>query len=135
VILQNCFYTKRTFSECCQHETSLSASVQSFCTSLANQNLIADYDTMLQFKELLSNDDEVRGLFTSLRCLHCMYSFKRRVLCFSMQVVVSKCFLLNPEKICRRFVLSFLRKTHTLTPKMTSPSRRLGYSNNQLKSC
>jgi len=49
---------------------------------------------------------------------------------------VFKCFLLNPEKIWRKSVLSFLRKTqksHTLIPKMTSPTRRFGYYNYQLK--
>jgi len=43
----------------------------------------------------------------------CIFSeFKGRVHCFSMQVVMNKCFILNPEKIWRRFVLSFSRKTH-----------------------
>jgi len=38
---------------------------------------------------------------------------KSLVHCFSMQVVMIKCFFLNPEKkIWRRFVLSFSRKTH-----------------------
>jgi len=37
--------------------------------------------------------------------------FKDRVHCFSMQVVMNKCFLLNPEKkIWRRSVLSFSTK-------------------------
>jgi len=49
-----------------------------------------------------------------------------------MQEVISKCFL-NPEKNWRRSVLSFSRKTHTLILKLTSTSRRLGYSNNRLK--
>jgi len=53
-----------------------------------------------------------------------------------MQVVMNKCFLLNPEKkIWRKSVLSFSRKTLLYFRKMTSPSGRLGYSNNQLKSC
>jgi len=71
---------------------------------------------------------------------------KGRVQCFFMQVVMSNCFLLNPEqpqqqKICHKSILSFSRKTqelHTLIPKneITEPkNRRLGYSNNQLKSC
>jgi len=47
-----------------------------------------------------------------------------------MQVIVNKCFLLNPEKIWRRFVLSFSRKTkktHTLIPKndVTEPKAKL----------
>jgi len=44
------------------------------------------------------------------------------------------------KKIWHRSVLSFSRKTqkpltptHSNSEKMTSPSRRLGYSNNQLK--
>jgi len=41
------------------------------------------------------------------------FRFKVRVHCFTMQVVINKCFLLNPEKnIWRKFVLSFSRKTH-----------------------
>jgi len=51
-----------------------------------------------------------------------------------MQVVMNKCFLLNPKKIWRRSVLSFSRKTQKSTlyfQKMMSPSRRLDYSNNQ----
>jgi len=48
------------------------------------------------------------------------------------------CFLLNPEKIWKRSVLSFLRKKEkgTLIPKndVTDPkARRLSYSKNQLK--
>jgi len=27
--------------------------------------------------------------------------------CFSMQIVMNKCFLINPKKNCRRSVLSF----------------------------
>jgi len=35
--------------------------------------------------------------------------------CFSMQIVINKCFLINPEKkIWCRFVLSFLRKMQKL---------------------
>jgi len=51
--------------------------------------------------------------------------------CFSLQVVMNKCFLLNTEKkIWRRSVLSFSRKTqkmHTLIPKndVTKPKARL----------
>jgi len=36
---------------------------------------------------------------------------KGRVHCFSMQVVMNKCFLPNPEKNWRKSVLSFSRKT------------------------
>jgi len=44
-----------------------------------------------------------------------------------MQVVINKCFLLNPEKIWHRSVLLFLRKMHTLIPKhdITVPKARL----------
>jgi len=37
--------------------------------------------------------------------------FKARVHCFSMLIVMKKCFL-YPEKFRRKFVLSFSRKTH-----------------------
>jgi len=59
---------------------------------------------------------------------------KGREQCFLMQVVMNKCFLLNPEqnKISRRSFLSFSRKKHFNSEKITSPSRRLGYSINQL---
>jgi len=54
---------------------------------------------------------------------------------------MNKCFLLNLEKNPRRSVMSFSKKTqitHTLISisDVTEPkARRLGYSNNQLKSC
>jgi len=60
---------------------------------------------------------------------------------FSMQVVINKCFLLNPEKNLaeiRLVVFEKNAKKHTLIPKndVTDPkTRRLGYSNNQLKTC
>jgi len=54
---------------------------------------------------------------------------KGRVHCISMQIVMNKCFFLNPEKR-RRPVLSFSIKTqimHTLIPKndVTEPKARL----------
>jgi len=55
-------------------------------------------------------------------------SLKAGCSALSMQVVMNKCFLLNPEKKCwRRFVLSFSRKTHILIPKndVTEPKARL----------
>jgi len=55
-----------------------------------------------------------------------------------MQVALNKCFLLNPEEIWRRSVLTLSRKTHNLISKndVTEPkARKLGYSNDQLKSC
>jgi len=64
------------------------------------------------------------------------YPFKDPVHCFSMQFVINKCFLLNPEKNnWRRSVLSNSRKTHTLIPKndVYEPKARLFC--NQLKSC
>jgi len=52
-----------------------------------------------------------------------------------MQVVMNKCFLLNPEKTFGADSSCRFRekcKKHTLFfGKMTSPSRRLGYFNNQ----
>jgi len=50
-------------------------------------------------------DVYTRLLILPLRC------FKDQVQCFSMQVVLNKCFVLYPEKNCRRSVLSFSRKT------------------------
>jgi len=56
-----------------------------------------------------------------------------------MQVVMNKCFLLNPEKNLVQIHLVVFEKNaknaHTLIPKSdaTEPKvRRLGYSNNQL---
>jgi len=45
-----------------------------------------------------------------------------------MPFIMNKCFLLNPDKIWRKSVLTFSRKMHTLITKRTSPSQRLGYS-------
>jgi len=48
------------------------------------------------------------------------FNTKGRVQCFSLQVVINKCFLLNPEKNFAQIVLSFSRKMqkiHTLVPK------------------
>jgi len=36
--------------------------------------------------------------------------FKSRVHCFSMQVLMNKCFLLNPEKILAQIRLVFFQK-------------------------
>jgi len=63
--------------------------------------------------------------------------FKGRVRCFLMQVIMNKCFLLNPEINLAQIRLVVFeknaKKRTSLFKKMTSPSRRLGYSNNQLK--
>jgi len=64
-------------------------------------------------------------------------AIKDRVHCFSMQVVINKCFLLNPEKSLAQIRLVVFKKNAPLIPKndVTEPkARRLGYSNNQLKS-
>jgi len=43
---------------------------------------------------------------------------KGRVHCFSMQIVMNKCFLLNSEKkLGADSSLSFSKKTHTIIPK------------------
>jgi len=44
-----------------------------------------------------------------------------------MQVVISKCFLLNPEKNLAKICLGFSRKAHTLILKnnVTEPKARL----------
>jgi len=55
-----------------------------------------------------------------------------------MQVVINKCFLLNPEKEIGTDPFCVFEKNAPLIPKndVTEPKvRRLGYSNNQLKSC
>jgi len=59
--------------------------------------------------------------------------------CFSMQVVMKKCFLLNPEKNLAQIRLIASEKSAPLIPKndvTETKIRRLGYSysNNQLKS-
>jgi len=109
----------------------------------SNLSLLLEYDcrlfitttyTSLTLKYLLWKDFKNR--YSQLLCL--MIAFKSRVHCFSMQVVKNKCFFLNHEKKWRRSALSFSRKPQKLTLqfwKMTSPSQRLGYSNNQLISC
>jgi len=71
----------------------------------------------------------------------CKCSFKGRVDCFSMQVVINKCFLLNPEKkfgadlSCH--LTTIQKKAHfNAENDVTEPkARRLGYSNNHIKSC
>jgi len=58
-------------------------------------------------------------------------TFKGRVHCFSMQVVMNKCFVQNPQKILAliRFYVVFEKnaKTHTLIPKndVTEPKAML----------
>jgi len=84
---------------------------------------------MLHYRKLLSFKGRV----------HCFSMFKGRVHCFSMQVVMNKCFLLNLEKNLAqiRLILEKNAKNATLIPKndVSEPkSRKLGYSNNQLKS-
>jgi len=76
------------------------------------------------------------------QCISFIEAYKGPLQCFSMEVVVNKWFLLNREKkfgadsSCR---LREKRKNcstplHSNSKTMTSPSRRLGYSNsnNQL---
>jgi len=66
---------------------------------------------------------------------------KDRVHCFSMQVVMNKCFLLNPKKNFPqiRLVVFVFEKNAKNAPVIqkndvtVSKSRRLAYSNNQLK--
>jgi len=63
---------------------------------------------------------------------------KGQVHCFSMQIVMNKCFLLNPEKNLAQIRLVVFEKYAPLISKndVTEPkARRLGYSNYQLKSC
>jgi len=51
--------------------------------------------------------------------VHCL---KGQVHCFSMQVVMNKCFLLNFEKKLAQIRLVVFEKNAPLIPKMTSPS-------------
>jgi len=44
---------------------------------------------------------------------------------------MNKCFLLNPEKNFAQIHPVIFEKMHSNFEKMTSPNRRLGYSNNQ----
>jgi len=64
-------------------------------------------------------DTAKRSYVMPLRVL--LIFLKGRVHYFTMQVVLNKCFLLNPKKnFWRRFVLSFSKKNaknHTLIPK------------------
>jgi len=69
-------------------------------------------------------------IYVCIRILQNMLS-KGRVQCFSMQVVINKCFL-NPEQKIGADPFCCFRKKFR---KMTSLSRKLGYSNNQLNSC
>jgi len=52
---------------------------------------------------------------------------KGRVHCFSMQVVMNKCFLLNPEKNLTQICLVVFEKNAPLIPKnmVTEPKARL----------
>jgi len=59
-------------------------------------------------------------------------TLKNRVHCFLIQVVMNKCFLLNPEKNLAQIRLVVFEKKAPLISGMTLPNRRLGYSNNQL---
>jgi len=69
-----------------------------------------------------------------------LMGFNGRMQCFSMQVMINNCFLLNPENNfaqIRFVVFENNAEIHTLIPKndVTEPKvRRPGYSNNQLKS-
>jgi len=57
--------------------------------------------------------------------------------CFSIHVI-NECFLLNPEKNLAHIRLVVFEKNASLNPKndVTEPKAiRLGYSNNELKSC
>jgi len=59
--------------------------------------------------------------------------FKGRVQCFSMQVVMNKCFFLNFEiKFALIHFVVFEKKKHFNSKNITSPNRRLSYSYNQL---
>jgi len=51
-----------------------------------------------------------------------------------MQVVMKKCFLLNPEKKLAQLRLVIFEKNALLIPKNDVNETRLGYSNYQLKS-
>jgi len=56
-----------------------------------------------------------------------MFSFEDRVHCFSMQIVMNKCFLLNPEKNLTQIRLVVFEKNAILIPKndVIEPKARL----------
>jgi len=53
-----------------------------------------------------------------------------------MQVVINKCFLLNPKKIAQNHLIVFQKraKSATFIPKNDVTEPKISYSNNQLKS-
>jgi len=62
---------------------------------------------------------------------------KSQVQCFSMQVVMNKCFLLNIEKILALIRLVVLEKnrstpTHYISKNDVIEQKAIGYSSNQL---
>jgi len=95
---------------------------------------------MVLQNELIRPHHRRPGVYTSTypllaTSLKQIYLFKDRMHCFSIQVVINKCFLLNPEKKFGADTSGRLREKRKNAPlnprKMASPSRRLGYSNNQ----
>jgi len=71
----------------------------------------------------------ILGTFVSHSCFqHARKPFKGRVHCFSMQVVMNKCFLLNPEKrtLAQIRLVVFEKKNSPLIPKndVTEPKAR-----------
>jgi len=93
-----------------------------FKTININKMLWKDFDFFLNF--LFSNIN-----FKYFSVIAQVW-IKGRVHCFSMQVVMNKCFLLNPEKNLaqiRLVVFENNAKTHTLIPKndVTEPKARL----------
>jgi len=63
------------------------------------------------------------------------FLFKGRVHCYSMQFVMNKCFLLNPEKNLAQIRLVIFEKNAPLFPKNDVTEPKASYSNNQLKNC
>jgi len=58
--------------------------------------------------------------------------------CFSMQIVMNKCFFLNPEKNLaqiRFVVFEKNARTHPSNPNNYVTEPKASYSNKQLKSC
>jgi len=85
------------------------------------------YESELELKRKLNENFSVNYKVYSCVILS---HFKGWVQCFSMQVVVNKCFLLNPEKNLAQIRLVIFEKnakTHTFISKndVTKPKARL----------
>jgi len=113
----------------CQKRIFLHQAVVSLChqsTMPSSFGLYKNFDALLIKCRL----DPTKAIELAPLPLDNRKGIKVRMQCFSMQVVLNKCFLLNREKSRRRSIFSFSRKTHNLIPKNDVTelrARRLGY--------